>query len=97
MEGLAGAGHGGIDPLVVGFGGVEGDVARHVDIDLVPLATLGLVAGDGIAVVAAQGIQVGVIHHHLVEAVRFLLDTQFTHPDDEIGEQGGLLHLVEVG
>lgn len=97
MKGLTGAGHGSVDPLVGAFDGLEHKGVGQVYIYLLPLAALGLMAGDGVAVVATQGVEVGVEAQSFGKTPRvFLGDAFLFHAVDEVEEEGLLLHLAEV-
>ena len=89
--------HGGVDPLVGGFDGLVHEGVGEVDEYFIPLATLCFVAGDCIAVVAAEGVEVGVEPQGIgKEFLVFLGDAFCFHADDEIEEEGLLLHLAKV-
>lgn len=63
-----GAGEGGVDPAVGLALGLLHEPDRQVDEDLGPLATLRLVAGEGVAVAAVERIEVGILPEGLPEA-----------------------------
>ena len=90
--------HGGVDPLVRTLSGILGDVSRHMHVHVLPLPSLRLVAGDGIAIGASEGVEVRVVEHGILKRIgrTFLCDALFPHPLDEIDKQFLLLVGVEV-
>ena len=67
IEFFAGAGHGGVEPLVdIGFRH-GGELTGDVDEDVVPLAALRLMTGEHIAEDGTEGVEIGVLHHCPVE------------------------------
>lgn len=67
-EVAAGAGDGGVEPAIEVFHGGVGGYAAHVDEDVIPLAALGFVAGDGVSEFDLQRIEVrvGIEYGHLL-------------------------------
>lgn len=98
VEGFFGAGDGGVHPAVFLFGGVETDVAHGVEVDMRPFAALGFVAGDGVAVGAAECVEVGVGSKVFFESlfVLFGCDALLFHAFAEVDEECALLFGVEV-
>lgn len=94
---LAGSGDGRIYPLVVAGLLICRQLARYVKEHVVPLATLRLVARQGIAVDGAQGVKIGVGQHLTVELIRLLAHAKILHAVIEVDEELFLLRRREVG
>ena len=60
VEGLLGACHGGVNPLVGFLGRIESYVSRNMNIDILPLSALRLMAGDSLAEHTAKSIEIWV-------------------------------------
>ena len=98
VEFALGSCHGGVDPLVGFFRRILGDVSGNMNIHILPLAALGLVAGDGVAIGAAKRIQIGVDVHLVVKGipVAFRINALLLHSHDEVNEQRVLLTFVKI-
>ena len=98
MERLAGTGHSSINPLVGAFYRLPHKVVGEVDKGFLPFSTLCLVAGDHVAVIATECVQVGVNPHCFVELFPvFLRDVSLLHSGDKVNKQLLLLCLAEIG